>query len=206
MAEAAKRAIADHWARAGLQGVVRDGKFPSTYKVDYAVVGQPLVSIIIPTYEHIDDLRRCLESIYAKTAYPHFELCGGEHSKQPEPLPITKRPRRCTRGHGLCSTPKAGSIFPPFVFGRRGHQRGRPAVLNNDTEVINPEWMEELLQVCQLPGVARRRMLYYPDDTVQHAGVVVGLGGYAGHSHKYAVRGQKTGNMFRQAAVQELQP
>jgi GT2 family glycosyltransferase len=69
---------------------------------------------------------------------------------------------------------------------------------------MNEDWLEEMLQLCQLEEVGVvGAALFYPDDTIQHAGVIVGLGGYAGHSHKYKPRGSG-GYMFRLACVQEL--
>ena len=77
-------------------------------------------------------------------------------------------------------------------------------LLNNDVEVINGGWLTELLMQASRPGVAMcGAMLYYPDDTIQHAGIITGLGGYAGHSHKYKPRGG-SGYMFRAATVQDL--
>ena len=76
--------------------------------------------------------------------------------------------------------------------------------MNNDVEVISPAWLTEMMKLCSQPGVGIvGAKLYYPDDTVQHAGVITGLGGYAGHSHKYARRASG-GYMFRLATVQNF--
>lgn len=89
-------------------------------------------------------------------------------------------------------------------FGRKAARGDFLVLLNNDIEIISENWLEELLQLACQPKVgAVGALLYYPDDTVQHAGVIVGLGGYAGHSHKYARRGH-SGYMFRMATVQDL--
>ena len=77
-------------------------------------------------------------------------------------------------------------------------------MLNNDIEIINGEWLSEMVSLAIQPNVGIvGAMLYYPDDTVQHAGVITGLGGFAGHSHKYHHRG-KSGYMFRLSCVQNL--
>jgi len=77
-------------------------------------------------------------------------------------------------------------------------------LLNNDIEIISGNWLGEMVSLAQQPGVGIvGAMLYYPNDTVQHAGVITGLGGFAGHSHKYHPRG-KSGYMFRLACVQNL--
>ena len=89
-------------------------------------------------------------------------------------------------------------------FGRTYAKGNYLLLLNNDVEVINKEWLREMVSLCARDGIgAVGAMLYYPDDTIQHAGVIVGLGGYAGHSHKYARRGG-SGYMFRAATVQNL--
>lgn len=206
VAQAAKKAIAAHLSSAGLQGSVVDGRFPSTYKVDYKIIGNPLVSIIIPTYEHIDDLDRCLQSVYNNTRYSQFEIILVENnSKKPEIFAYYAKLQAAHANLRMVRYPEQGFNFSALCNYGAAQAKGEYLLfLNNDVEVIGGEWLGELLQLCQLPQVgATGAMLYYPDDTVQHAGVIVGLGGYAGHSHKYALRG-KSGYMFRQAAVQEL--
>ena len=74
VAQAAKRAIAAHLKRIGARGTVTDGLFPSTYKVEYDIPGSPLVSILIPNKDHVEDLDKALRSIYEKTDYTHFEV------------------------------------------------------------------------------------------------------------------------------------
>lgn len=205
--QAALAAIDAHLARIGQPGKAADGKFPSTYKVDYEVTGNPLVSIVIPSHEHAEDLRKCLASVYQKTTYHNFEVVVVENaSKQPETFACYKE---IQQSYPNCRvetyTPQGGFNFSAICnFGRKQAKGEYLLFLNNDVEVITPGWLEEMLQLCQLPQVGIvGAMLYYPDDTVQHAGVVVGLGGYAGHSHKYARRGG-SGYMFRMACVQEL--
>ncbi len=221
VAEAAKRAIDNHLARIGVRAKAVDGKFPSTYKVDYAIRGMPLVSIIIPSCDHVPDLDRCIRSLYGVTQYRQFEVLVVENnSKNVETFAYYQK---LTATYPECKVlvyEEEGETSFNFSricnFGRR-HAKGEYFLfLNNDTEAINAAWLSEMLQLAQLDGVgAVGAMLYYPDshasftrggetpDTVQHAGIIVGLGGYAGHSHKYAERG-KSGYMFRQACVQEL--
>lgn len=90
-------------------------------------------------------------------------------------------------------------------YGRQSADGEYLLLLNNDVEVINGDWLTELLRQCARPdgAAAAGAMLYYPDDTIQHAGVITGLGGYAGHSHKYKRRGSG-GYMFRAGTVQDL--
>ncbi len=207
VAAAAKKAIAEHLERIGVRGDVRDGMFPSTYKVDYAVRGRPLVSIIIPNCEHVPDLDRCIRSIYDKTQYKNFEVLVVENNSRT--VETFAYYQKLAKIYPDCKVlvydeEKSFNFSKICNFGRRSARGEYLLFLNNDTEVISPGWLTEMLGLCQLEDVGIvGAMLYYPDDTVQHAGVVVGLGGYAGHSHKYAMRG-KSGYMFRQACVQEM--
>ncbi len=204
--KAGKLAIQSYLDRIGVRGTVQSGLFPSTYKVDYAIQGRPLISIIIPNYEHLADLDKCLKSIYEKTEYRHFEVLIVENnSKTVETFAYYQKVTELYPNCKVLVYEEKGFNFSKICnFGRQSAKGDYLLFLNNDTEVITPQWLEEMVQLCQLSAVgATGAMLYYPDDTVQHAGVVVGLGGYAGHSHKYAQRG-KSGYMFRQACVQEL--
>lgn len=208
VAEAAKHAIDDHLDRIGRRGEAVDGKFPSTYKVDYAIRGRPLVSIIIPNSEHIPDLDRCIRSIYSLTHYMQFEVIVVENNSRT--VDTFSYYGKLTKTYPTCRVLIYEDESKEFNFSKicnfgRSEAKGEYLLfLNNDTEVITPNWLDEMLMLCQLDEVGIvGSMLYYPDDTVQHAGVIVGLGGYAGHSHKYALR-DKSGYMFRQACVQEL--
>lgn len=205
VSEAAKRAIAGHLARTGAQGAVKDGLFPSTYRVEYAIEGAPLVSILIPNKDHVEDLSRALHSIFAKTEYPQYEIIVIENNSAEqatfayyEALEAAHKNVRVVRYEG-------GFNFSAINnFGRRAARGEYLLLLNNDVEVIGGAWLGEMLRLCAQPGVGIvGAKLYYPDDTIQHAGVVVGLGGYAGHSHKYAKRGG-SGYMFRASTVQDL--
>ena len=205
VAAAAKRAVAGHLARTGAKGAVADGLFPSTYKVEYAVEGNPLVSILIPNKDHADDLRKALTSIFTKTAYPNYEVLVVENNSV-EPATFDYY-RELQKQHPNCRvvTYEGGFNFSAINnFGRKAARGEYLLLLNNDVEVINGTWLGEMLALCAQPGVGIvGAKLYYPDDTIQHAGVIVGLGGYAGHSHKYAKRGG-SGYMFRAATVQDL--
>lgn len=206
-AEAAIKAIGEHLDRTGVRGSAVEGMFPSTYKVNYSIKGVPLVSVIIPNSEHIADLDRCISSIYEKTTYRRFEILVVENNSKT--VDTFAYYQKLTSTYPDCRVlvydEKGPFNFSAICNYGRGEAIGHYLLfLNNDTQVINGAWMEEMLQLCQLDEVGVvGAMLYYPDNTVQHAGVVVGLGGHAGHSHKYALRGQG-GYMFRQACVQEF--
>ncbi len=209
VAKAAKKAIADHLERTGQRGEVRDGLYPSTYKVDYEIEGEPLVSILIPNMDHVEDLEKCLSSVYKKTSWRNFEVIVIENnSKEAATFDYYKKITG-PGGYPACRVveykAQGGFNFSAINnFGRKAAKGDYLLLLNNDVEVINRGWLTEMLMQASRPGVAMcGAMLYYPDDTIQHAGIVTGLGGYAGHSHKYRPR-SSGGYMFRAATVQDF--
>ncbi|MFQ8832102.1 MAG: glycosyltransferase [Ruthenibacterium lactatiformans] len=150
-------------------------------------------------------MRKALTSIFTKTAYPNYEVLVVENNSV-EPATFDYY-RELQKQHPNCRvvTYEGGFNFSAINnFGRKAARGEYLLLLNNDVEVINGTWLGEMLALCAQPGVGIvGAKLYYPDDTIQHAGVIVGLGGYAGHSHKYAKRGG-SGYMFRAATVQDL--
>ena len=207
VAQAAKKALADHLARTGRIGTVEDGLFPSTYRVKWEIVGEPKVSILIPNKDHTDDLEKCLQSIWKKTTWEHYEVLVIENnSTDPATFAYYEQAKQRYDGLRVVTYPKTGFNFSAINnFGRSCASGDYLLLLNNDVEVRNGDWLTELLRQCAHPGGAAvcGAMLYYPDETLQHAGVVTGLGGYAGHSHKYKKKGG-SGYMFRAATVQDF--
>lgn len=207
VAAAAKKALADHLARTGRKGEVCDGLFPSTYRVKWEIEGEPLVSILIPNKDHTADLEKCLSSIYEKTQWKKFEVIVIENnSTEPETFDYYEKAPARYPGLRVVKWPGKGFNFSAINnFGRESAQGEYLLLLNNDVEILNGDWLTELLRPCAHEGGAAicGAMLYYPDDTIQHAGVVTGLGGYAGHSHKYRPRGG-SGYLFRAATVQDF--
>ena len=202
---AAQKAVADHLAATGRKGVVEPGKFPGLCHVRWALPDPPpLVSILIPNKDHADDLEKCLHSIYARTNYDNYEVLIIENnSTDPATFDYYKTLPQRYEGCRVV-TYRGGFNFSAINnFGRKAAEGQYLLLLNNDVEVLSHDWLGELLAEASQPGVAAcGAMLYYPDDTIQHAGVITGLGGYAGHSHKYHRRGA-SGYLFRLAAVQD---
>ncbi|MBT6278377.1 MAG: glycosyltransferase, partial [Chromatiales bacterium] len=162
----------------------------------------PLVSIIIPTRDQVDLLRTCVTSIRERTTYHPVEILIVDNgSTDPETLVYLEH----------LSTSGAARVVPfdlPFNFSAINnlavdHADGEVVcLLNNDTEVIAADWIEAMLKFALRPGVgAVGAKLYYPDGRIQHAGVVLGIGGVAGHSHKYFPR-QAAGHMGRLSYAQ----
>lgn len=207
VAAAAKKALADHLARTGRTGTVEDGLFPSTYRVKWDIEGDPKVSILIPNKDHTDDLEKCLQSIWKKTTWDNYEIIVIENnSTDPATFAYYEKAKQRYDGLKVVTYPEKGFNFSGINnFGRKTAAGDYLLLLNNDVEVRNGDWLTELLRQCAHKGGAAicGAMLYYPDETLQHAGVITGLGGYAGHSHKYKQKGG-SGYLFRIATVQDF--
>ena len=207
VAAAAKKALADHLARTGRTGTVEDGLFPSTYRVKWDIEGDPKVSILIPNKDHTDDLEKCLQSIWKKTTWDNYEIIVIENnSTDPATFAYYEKAKQRYDGLKVVTYPEKGFNFSGINnFGRKAAEGDYLLLLNNDVEVRNGDWLTELLRQCAHKGGAAicGAMLYYPDETLQHAGVITGLGGYAGHSHKYKQKGG-SGYLFRIATVQDF--
>ena len=205
--KAAQKAVAAHLAATGRSGRVEEGIFPGTCHVQWELPEpEPLVSILIPNKDHTDDLEKCLHSIWTKTSWENFEVIVIENnSTDPATFAYYKDAEKRYEGLKVVTWPEKGFNFSAINnFGRKAAQGEYLLLLNNDVEVRNGDWLTELLRQCAHPGGAAicGAMLYYPDETLQHAGVVTGLGGYAGHSHKYKKAG--SGYLFRAATVQDF--
>lgn len=206
VAEAAKRAIAGHLSRTGAAAAVTDGLFPSTYRVEYKLPSAPLVSILIPNKDHAADLSQAVHALYEKTAYPNFEtIIIDNNSEMPEMPAFYVALQRKYKNLRIIHYKEKGFNFSAINnFGRSSAHGAYMLLLNNDVQPINPAWLNEMVALGVQKGVGIvGAKLYYPDDTIQHAGVITGLGGYAGHSHKYARR-DASGYMFRLSTVQNF--
>ncbi len=203
--DSAKRAIKAHIERLGLQGTVEDAIIPTNYKVQYNITGNPLISIIIPNKDHIDDLDKCLSSVYEKSTYKNFEVIIVENNSiEDETFEYYKNAERKYNNLRVLYWKQGFNYSAINNFAAHKAQGEFVLLLNNDMEIITPDWMEQMLMFCQRDDVgAVGAKLYYPDNTIQHAGVIVGLGGVAGHSHKYFDRSHP-GYMSRAVIAQNL--
>ena len=184
-------ALKAHYARCGVavDDVTLIPGTPGYYKTDYTMAHPGRVSILIPTCDHIRDLELCVDSIYARTTYPDFELILIENnSKQPETFRAYERMQK-EHPDNLKVVTWEGKGFNYSALNNFGEQYATGEyllLLNNDTEVITPNWLEEMVMYAQQKRVGCvGAKLLYPDDTIQHAGIGFGIGGVAGHLHKY---------------------
>lgn len=202
--EAGKKAIKNHFDRIGVKAFVTDGPAYGFYHAKLQVEGNPKVSILIPNKDHIEDLDKCIKSIFEKTIYQNYEIVIIENNSTEETTfsYYKEIQDKSDRVKVVYWKEKEFNYSSINNFGV-GFAKGEYLLfLNNDIEVINGEWMEEMLGYCQREdvGIVGAR-LYYPDDTIQHAGVVIGFGGIAGHTFIGQAR-QEYGYFARAMCVQ----
>lgn len=184
--DAGRRAIADHLKRMSVDAVVTRGDPRSGhYRVRYALPTKPpRVSIIIPTRDRVDFLKLSVASVLDRSTYADFEIIIVDNgSREPE-----------TFAYFNTLPQDRVKIVPhdaPFNFSELNNIGARHAsgeilcLLNNDVEVETPDWLEELVSFAQRPDIGCvGARLWYPDHTLQHGGVILGIGGVAGHAHK----------------------
>lgn len=172
--DAGKRAVKAHLDRLGINAQVKEGILPFTCRVDYIPCGQPLVSVVIPNKDHADILDRCLSSIFEKTTYGRYEIVIVENNSQdPQTFAYYERAQSTWDRVRVVTWQGEGFNYSEIVnFGVAEACGDYLLLLNNDIEVITPEWIDLLLGACQRDDVgAVGAKLYYADDTVQHAGV-----------------------------------
>lgn len=203
--DSAKRALSAHLERLGLSGRIEDSVVPTTYKIQYDIKGTPLVSIVIPNKDHTDDLEKCLSSVYGKSTYKNFEVIVVENnSTEGKTFEYYKEVQSKYKNLKVITWENGFNYSAINNFAVRQASGKYVLLLNNDIEVITPDWLEQMLMFAQRDDVgAVGAKLYYSDDTIQHAGVIVGLGGVAGHSHKYFDR-DNHGYMARASIAQNL--
>ena len=183
--EAGARAIKAHYERMGIKALsVEKGVDYGIYHTKFEIQGNPLVSVIIPNKDHSQDLDTCLRSILERCTYKNLEFIVVENnSTQPETFRYYEQIQKefpCVR---VVRWEREFNYSAINNFGA-GFAKGEYLLLlNNDTEAINPDFIQEMLGFCQREdvGIVGARLLY-GDDTIQHAGVVIGFGGIAGHT------------------------
>ena len=201
--DAARRALQAHLNRKGMDGEIEPGLIRGTHRVNYTIKGNPKVSIIIPNKDHIDDLSQCIESIKQST-YLNYEIVIVENNSNEE---VTFKYYDKVNKEDNIRVVVWKDEFNYSAINNFGVQEALGEyliLLNNDIEIITQNWIEEMLMHCQREevGIVGAK-LYYPDDTIQHAGVIIGIGGVAGHSHKYYNRSQD-GYFSRLKIIQNL--
>lgn len=202
----AMRAIGEHLARTGSRAQVQEiNGLSGTFRVRHALPNPPpLVSIIIPTRDRVALLRQCVDSIVDKTTYPRYEIIIVDNgSSEPE----TAGYLASLSDHIFIKVIRDNGAFNYPRINNRAVASCKGSViclLNNDIEVITPAWLDEMVSQALRPEIgAVGAMLYYPNDTIQHAGVVTGVHGVAAHIYSGRPRGYP-GDLGRARIVQSM--
>ncbi len=184
--ENAIKALSSYLETAPAKGKVEQIPETNWYRIRYDLPETPpLVSLIIPTHNGLDILRVCIDSIIKKTTYPNYEILVVDNNSD-DPAVLDYFRELATAGTARVLPyphPFNYSAINNFAVSQvKGEIIG---LINNDIEVISPGWLTEMVSLARRPGAGCiGAKLYYPNNTIQHAGVIVGLGGVAGHSHK----------------------
>lgn len=207
--EAARGAVADHLKNHGFKHfrITSTRAFETIFKISYEILGNPKISIVIANKDHAEDLRRCITSILKKSTYDNYEIIVVENNSTTEEIfayyqEISHQDERIRviRYEGSFNYSKVNNLGVKEASGEY------ILLLNNDTEVITVNWLEELLMYAQREDVgAVGAKLYYSNKTIQHAGVVIGLGAHrtAGHTH-YGQSRENLGYMGRLCYAQNV--
>lgn len=200
-----REALQAHLDRMGIPGRVRDGLMPGFFKIDYEWEEEPLVSIIIPNKDHTDDLDKCLNSIIGRTNYSNYEIIVVENNS--EEAAAFAYYNRLKIEHPEVRVVTYKGAFNYSAINNLGVKESKGdylLFLNNDTSFIRKDGIRQLLGICMRGDVgAVGARLYYDDDTIQHAGVVIGLSGIAGHAFSRLER-SNAGYMGRVFSTQDL--
>ncbi len=206
--DAAKGAVAAHLNACGFSGfkIESSRAFETIFRIRYALTARPLISILIPNKDHAGDLRRCIESITDLSSYDNYEIIVIENNSETDEIKdyyktLEMHPKvKVVTYEGDFNYSKINNFGATYASGEY------LLLLNNDTQVISRNWIEELLMYAQRDDVgAVGCMLYYPDYTIQHAGIVLGMGAHrtAGHSH-YGMAKENLGYMGRLCYAQNV--
>lgn len=218
--EAAKGAVAEHLRKHGYEHfkIESTRAFETIFRIRYQITGTPKISIVIPNKDHTEDLKRCVSSILEKSTYDNYELVIVENNSETREIkeyytqllgfPYQPGEPQHREDGKITVVTFVGSFNYSAInnLGARNARGEYLLLLNNDTEVITVNWMEELLMYAQREDVgAVGAKLYYGDKTIQHAGIVIGLGAHrtAGHTH-YRQHRQNLGYMGRLCYAQDV--
>ena len=172
-----------HYDRIGIPAEVEQGPFYGMYRTHYLWKEQPLVSILIPNKDHVTDLKKCMDSIEEKSTYRNFEFIIVENnSTEEETFAYYKEIEK--RDNVRVLYYKEDFNYSRINnFGAKEANGEYVLLLNNDTEMIEPDSIKEMLDVCMRPdvGIVGAKLIF-EDNTIQHAGVIIGFGGVAGHA------------------------
>ncbi len=206
--EAGRRAVQEHLQRVGIRGTAERTERPGYYRVRYELQGtvtaKPKVSIIIPNKDEAETLRTCINSILTRTTWSEYEIIVVENNSTTEAIRDYYRELEAVPQVKVITWPREFNYSAINNFGV-SHSSGQYIVLlNNDTEIITGDWLQEMMGICSRPevGIVGAK-LFYPDETIQHAGVVMKLAGCCGHVF-YGAEKEDPGSYARATVIQNF--
>jgi len=201
---AAQRVIKDSLNRRKVEGEVLEGPSPGFYRVKYEILGNPKVSIIIPIKDEGKYLQKCIQSILDKTQYANYEILIVDNQRGERQVFGYREEMRSNRKISVAK------FDEPFNYSKINNYAASlidseyMVFLDNDTEVISREWLTAMLEHVQREEVGiAGGLLYYPNNTIRHAGVIIGIKGVAGYSYRH-FSGANYGYFNRARIIQNL--
>ena len=199
------RAIEDHINRLGLKGKVSYGEGAGTYRVQYDVIGNPKVTILIPNKDGINMLKKCIDSVLEKTTYNNYEIVIIENNSENEETFKYYKEIEKNEKIKVIYYPEKGFNYSRIInYGVKNTHGDFIVQLNNDTELLTSDWLEQMLGFCQREDVGAVGVkLYYPDNTIQHAGIIIGALSLAAHVFRNLPK-ERLGYFLRDRLIQDL--
>ena len=182
--EAGRRAVEAHIGRLGREGTVENGQdIPGVYKINYKVIGNPKVSILIPNKDGINYLKTCIKSILKLTTYSNYEIVIIENnSEKKSTFKYYEKLKKNPKIKILEYKEKEFNYSRIINFGVKNVDGDFVMQLNNDTKLITKNWLEQFIGYAQFKEIgAIGARLYYKDKSIQHAGIAIGIAGTAGN-------------------------
>ena len=203
--EAGIPAIQDHLKRVGLKGTVEHGASLRTYRIRYKFEGEPKVSIIIPNKDEKKTLKTCVDSILKKTTYKNYEIVIVENNSTTEEIFQYYKQLEKNEKIKIVKYPEIGFNYSKIInYGVKNSDGEYILQLNNDTEVETEDWLEDMLGFASREDVgAVGAKLLYPDNTIQHAGIAIGVDRVATHLFRGLPRNAH-GYFARESTIQDF--
>lgn len=203
--EAGIPAIQDHLERMGLKGTVEHGASLGTYRIKYQFEGNPKVSIIIPNKDEIDSLKTCINSILEKTTYKNYEIVIVENNSETEEIFEYYKELEQNEKIKVIKYEEKGFNYSKIInLGVKKSDGEFIVQLNNDTEIETEDWLEDMLGFASREDVGAVGVkLLYPDNTIQHAGIVFGVDRVATHLFRGLSR-HLHGYFARESTIQDF--
>ena len=203
--EAGIPVLQDHLKRVGLEGEVTHGATLGTYKIDYKVKGNPKVTILIPNMNEAQTLKKCIDSILKLTTYKNYEIVIIENNSTEESIFSYYKELEKNEKIKILYYPEKGFNYSNIInYGVKNTDGEYIVQLNNDTELLTPDWLEKMVGMNQREDVGAVGVkLYYPDNTIQHAGTIIGVYGVAGHVFR-GLHKNAHGYFARESHIQNL--